>query len=86
MKLNIGELVISQAGNDSGRIFAVIGVTEEHLILADGRSRRLEKPKLKKVKHVKPLGNELEPETRKKLLSGELTNKMLYRGIKKSLV
>lgn len=85
MSLEIGALVVSANGRDTGTVLAVIGRTDTHLILANGRKRRIEKPKLKKIKHVKKLDAELEGETVSKLIKGELTNKMLYKGIWRSL-
>lgn len=81
----IGKLVISSRGRDKSRVLAVIGSTQTHLILADGRKRRMEKPKMKKIKHVELLGVELSPETLALLEKNELTNRMLYRSIQDSL-
>ena len=83
--LEIGMLVVSCTGRDAEAVFAVIGKTDTHLVLADGRKRRIEKPKHKKEKHVKVLGKSLAKDSRALLESGKLTNKMLYRSIKESL-
>lgn len=85
MSLSVGKLVISVAGRDERRVFAVIGENEAHLILADGRKRRIEKPKTKKVKHVEFLDVELSQDALELLKKGEMTNKMLYRSIRESL-
>lgn len=51
--LSAGCVVRSRAGRDSGRLFLVIGVLdEEHLLLADGDLRKVEKPKKKKLRHL----------------------------------
>ncbi|NLN55404.1 MAG: RNA-binding protein [Clostridiales bacterium] len=51
-------LVLSLAGKDKGRIFVVLKtVDENHILYADGRRRRVEKPKLKKIKHIRILGS-----------------------------
>ncbi len=86
MSLEVGALVVSCSGRDSDLVLAVIGNTETHLVLADGRKRRIEKPKLKKIKHVRSLDKKLCEETSALLEKGELTNKMLYRGIRQSLM
>ena len=83
--LEIGMLVMSCQGRDTESVFAVIGSTDTHLVLADGRKRRIEKPKQKKEKHVKMLGKSIADDARALLESGKLTNKMLYRSIKESL-
>ena len=86
MSLEIGALVTSVCGRDNGTVLAVIGSTSECVILADGRKRRLDKPKSKKVKHVRPLGYKLSEVTLQQLTEGIITNKMLYRDIKRILM
>lgn len=49
-----GEVVFSIAGRDQGRFFAVIEVTDDtYVLIADGEYHTIEKPKKKKVKHLK---------------------------------
>lgn len=49
----IGMIATSRAGRDKGRIFAVVGIADEGSVyVADGDTRRLEKPKKKKLKHL----------------------------------
>ena len=49
----IGITAVSRAGRDKGRRFAVIGIADESRVyVADGETRRLEKPKKKKLKHL----------------------------------
>lgn len=46
-------MVISKAGRDHGKYFIVLQVVDEQfLLLVDGDLRKVEKPKLKKIKHV----------------------------------
>ena len=40
------------AGRDRGKIFIVLAVEGEYLLLADGKGRRVEAPKRKKRRHV----------------------------------
>ena len=49
-------IVKSAAGRDEGDIFFVLDTQEEYLLLADGKSRRVETPKKKKRKHVTFVG------------------------------
>lgn len=81
----IGALVESISGRDKGEIFAVIAQSEQHLILANGRKRRIETPKQKKSKHVAFLGISLSDDDVEMLKKGNVTNKMLYRTIKERL-
>lgn len=50
----IGQVVYSKCGRDKGLVFVVVSADGEFVWLADGRLRRLEKPKKKKCKHVQP--------------------------------
>ena len=46
------DIVISLNGRDKDKRFFVLGIEEEYVLLADGKGRRIEKPKRKKLKHV----------------------------------
>jgi ribosomal protein L14E/L6E/L27E len=51
-------LVESLAGNDKGKIFVVLKtVDDDYVLYADGRKRSTEKPKLKKIKHIRVIGD-----------------------------
>ncbi|HEY8423025.1 MAG TPA: KOW domain-containing RNA-binding protein [Thermoclostridium sp.] len=50
----IGRVAYSKAGRDKGRLFIVIGVIDEDFVLiSDGDLRPVEKPKKKRIKHLK---------------------------------
>ncbi len=52
--VQIGRLVCSMQGRDSGRYYLVAGsVNETRLLLVDGEVRKVENPKIKNVKHLK---------------------------------
>ena len=56
-----GAVVLSKSGRDSGRYFVVVRiVNDDYVYIVDGELRKLEKPKLKKVKHLKFTGDVLE--------------------------
>ena len=49
-----GDIVLSLAGRDAKRLFAVVGVLGENYVhISDGKSRKAAKPKKKKTKHIK---------------------------------
>jgi len=74
-----GDVVLSIAGRDSGRYFIVIEVIDgEYLMLTDGMLRKVEKPKKKKYKHVKPISMVAAAEM------STLTNKRAEEIIKKT--
>lgn len=57
----IGQVVISDAGRDKGKPFAVIALEgENYVYLADGKFRKLDNPKKKKIKHVRTTDMVLE--------------------------
>lgn len=53
MSLIVSDVVVSINGRDSGKTFFVTGVDGDYALIADGKVRRLEKPKRKKQKHLK---------------------------------
>lgn len=58
--VEVGSVVFSRAGRDKGIFFLVVEVVDDvYVRLADGDVRRLEKPKLKKIKHLKNTGDVL---------------------------
>lgn len=64
----IGTVATSLAGRDKGRSFIIVDVFDENYVfLADGCLRKLEKPKKKKLKHLK-LHNAVVESVRVKLM------------------
>ena len=68
--IHISDVVLSTAGRDKNELFYVIGEDPLYLTLANGKDRPLDRPKLKKRKHVQKV---LRSETRvaDKLRSGD---------------
>lgn len=57
----IGEVVFSRSGRDAGRYYVVSEIVDDVFVrIVDGNVRRLEKPKLKKTKHLKGTGEVLQ--------------------------
>jgi len=53
MILEKGQLVRSIAGHDIGEYFLVYQIIDDNFVLiVNGKTRKLEKPKLKKIKHL----------------------------------
>lgn len=51
--LEIGQIVKSKSGRDKGRLFIIYEIVDqEYVRLVDGDLRKLDNPKLKKVKHL----------------------------------
>ena len=50
-----GRVVLSTQGRDEGRYFIVLEVIDENFVLmADGQTRKIDHPKKKKIKHLRP--------------------------------
>lgn len=52
MDIKVGSVVFSKAGHDKGAVLLVVGVENGYAYVSDGRLRRIEKPKKKKLKHL----------------------------------
>lgn len=49
-----GRLAVSSQGRDKGRWLVIVALQDgEHVLVADGRMRKIEKPKKKRVKHLR---------------------------------
>jgi len=81
MKFSPGNIVYSLAGRDSGKYFVVVSVIDNFAFICDGRSRKTDKPKKKKVKHLKECGH--SDFIAQKIEKGEvITNKELKSELK----
>ena len=52
MEIAAANIVRSGAGHDKGKLFVVLAVEGEYLLLADGKTRKAAAPKRKKGRHV----------------------------------
>ena len=81
MEIAQSNIVRSDAGRDKGKLFIVLAVEGEYLLLADGKSRKVESPKRKKRRHVLFVSAE-ETRLADKLKRGEkITNSELRRTL-----
>lgn len=77
----LGCLVISSAGRDKGCICAVVGYPDEpgFVLIADGKLRKVERPKKKKLRHIRPIEN--IPEEKRRLAPEKLTNRFIREAV-----
>lgn len=76
----VGQLVKSKSGRDMMRLFLVYGVVDnEHVLLVDGKLRKLEKPKLKKIKHLIVYHTIVEDFQKKVEENSRLTNSQIRK-------
>lgn len=80
MDVFAGDIVFSKAGRDKDRPFVVLEVLDaQYAMLADGRVRRVDQPKKKKIKHLSKSGHVAQG-IREKLNEGaKVTNLDLKR-------
>lgn len=80
MELSAGDIVYSKAGRDKDKIFIVLEVLDESYVsVTDGDLRKVQKPKKKKIKHLKKT-NIKAVYIEKKLLEGsKVTNSDIRR-------
>jgi len=69
--LSVGQVVKVSSGRDKGRLFFIVKIVDdEYVLIADGKKRKLVKPKLKKVKHLKKY-NFINNEVKRKIISDQ---------------
>mgnify|MGYP000661823707 FL=1 len=81
MEIAKSDIVRSDAGRDQGKLFVVLAVEGEYLLLADGKGRRVEAPKRKKRRHVQA-AFQTESRIAEKIRNGE---KVLNSELRKEL-
>jgi len=81
MDISKADIVASKAGRDQGQFFFVLDADEQYVYLADGKSRKLEKPKRKKRRHVQA-AFQTESRIAEKIRNGE---KVLNSELRKEL-
>ncbi|HWR62740.1 MAG TPA: KOW domain-containing RNA-binding protein [Clostridia bacterium] len=83
--LSTGQVVIATAGRDKDHKFVVLCIIDDRYVyISDGDTRKLEKPKKKKIKHLRRL-NCVIPEIRDKLGSEEKLSNSKIRKLLKSI-
>ncbi len=73
MDIKVGSIVRSCAGRDKNSFYVAVGISDGFVYIADGRVRKLEKPKRKNIKHISPTNTVISIEA--------LTNKKLKKAL-----
>ena len=81
MEIAKSNIVRSNAGRDKGKLFFVLAVEGEYLLLADGKSRKVEAPKRKKRRHVLFVAAESSRLSEKIKSQEKITNSELRRTL-----
>ena len=81
MDISKADIVLSLAGRDQGKLFYVIACEEQYVMIADGKGRKLENPKRKKLKHVRKVSR-TDSRVAQKIASGDkVLNSELRRDL-----
>ena len=81
MEITRSNLVRSGAGRDKGKLFAVLAEEGEYLLLADGKSRKVESPKRKKRRHVILEADGIEKLSNRNNSEESITNSELRKAL-----
>ena len=76
-----GQMALSDAGHDRGKLYVILEVQGESVLVADGLNKTVEKPKKKNIRHVRRM-NYIDPEIDARL-NGEcpLNNEDILKAI-----
>lgn len=78
-----GQIVISLAGRDKNKYFVVLDVIDNIFChISDGRTRKMDAPKKKKIKHLRLTEHSLLDVKRKIETGQTVTNSMIRRELK----
>ena len=81
MEITRAHLVQATAGRERGKLFYVVETDGDYLLLADGKSRKVEAPKRKKRKHVRFIADTGDRVAVKIKENEKLTNSELRKSI-----
>ena len=81
MDISKSDVVISTAGRDKDRLFYVVDTKENFVLIADGKRRKIENPKRKKLKHVRKVTRTESSVAERLRTGGTVLNSELRRDL-----
>lgn len=82
--MTIGSVVYSRAGRDEGNFFMVYEIIDDsYVLIVDGDIRKLDKPKKKKIKHLKNTGEVLPVLAEKVLINAKIYDAEIFSALRK---
>ena len=81
MEISRSDLVCSTAGHDKGMLFYVLDTDGVYVSLANGKERKVEKPKRKKIIHVCKVSRPVSPLTERIRAGEQILNSELRREL-----
>ena len=77
----VGSVCVSMAGHDKGRYLVVVaGIDPNHVLIADGKARKLIAPKKKKMRHLSII-TRLPEQITEVLKKGDYNDSFLWKTI-----
>lgn len=84
MNVVLGQVVLSKAGRDAGKIFIVTEIIDANYVyISDGNLRRVENPKRKKIKHLVITKDIIDAIAQKMASDIRITNADIRKAISK---
>ncbi len=82
LEITLGQVAISKAGRDKGRTFIIWQIVDDTFVLiVDGDLRRVERPKKKRIKHLKFTEDIIEKLNEKLIKNDKITNSEIRRTL-----
>jgi len=83
-KIRVGQVIKCTSGREVNRLFFIIKIVDDkYVLISDGKKRKLDRPKLKKVKHLK-LYEIFNDKVKNKIVSEQITDAFLRAELTKS--
>ena len=80
----VGTVVYSRAGRDEGSYYMIYEIVDsDYVLIVDGDTRRLAKPKKKNIKHLKNTGEVLEGIAKKITESTKIYDAEIFSALRK---
>ena len=77
-----GDIVIATAGREKDNCFVVVGLQDNFAFISDGKSRKIDKPKKKKIKHLSSVIGHSEFVSAKLEKGESVTNREIKKELK----
>ena len=81
--IKAGDFVVSLTGRDKNKCFLVVNLDKDKVFIVDGKARKVDRPKVKNVKHVKQISTANAQSVAKNIKSGQpVGNQRVYKLVK----
>jgi ribosomal protein L14E/L6E/L27E len=81
LEIDLGSVVCSKAGRDKGKFFFVVALEQEYAYLVDGDTRKADRPKKKKLKHLQKTNYISDFISEKLRTIGKVTNSEVRKAL-----